>query len=94
MSRSDRFRQVVVDAIPIVKGEAVIVLALLSGVRAFATYPTATNSGPIAITKDDRFVWVVNRERSVATLWSSRRSGQMIGNLAGRHEQTENEAVN
>jgi hypothetical protein len=39
-----------------------IVLALLSGANAYATNPTATNSGPIAITSDDRFVWVVNRD--------------------------------
>ena len=39
-----------------------IVLALLSVAQADATDPTATNSGPIAITSDDRFIWVVNRD--------------------------------
>jgi DNA-binding beta-propeller fold protein YncE len=39
-----------------------IVLALLSGAQANTIQPTATDSGPIAITSDDRFVWVVNRD--------------------------------
>jgi YVTN family beta-propeller protein len=41
-----------------------IVLALLSGANAYATNPTASNSGPIAITSDDCFVWVVNRDNN------------------------------
>ena len=45
-----------------------IVLALLSGAQANTTDPTATNSGPIAITSDDRFVWVVNRDNNTVSV--------------------------
>jgi YVTN family beta-propeller protein len=47
-----------------VRSLTLIVLAMLSGTQAKTTAPIATNSGPIAITSDDRFIWVVNRDNN------------------------------
>ena len=47
-----------------VRSLTLIVLAMLSGTQAKTTAPIATNSGPIAITNDDRFIWVVNRDNN------------------------------
>jgi YVTN family beta-propeller protein len=43
---------------------ALALLALLSDAQIHKNAPTATNSSPIAITSDDRFVWVVNRDNN------------------------------
>ena len=43
---------------------ALALLALLADSHSHKNTPTATNSGPIAITSDDRFVWVVNRDNN------------------------------
>jgi 6-phosphogluconolactonase (cycloisomerase 2 family) len=46
-----------------------IVLAVLSDARAHIATVTSTNSSPIAITSDDGFLWVVNRDNNSVSLF-------------------------
>jgi YVTN family beta-propeller protein len=53
-----------------------ILLALLADVRSHKAIP-ATNSSPIAITSDDRFVWVVNRDNNSVSVFKVSRDANV-----------------